>query len=197
MFNTYHPVKANAETGGREYRIALTEEERRIADAIDLDDDSDHRNGYEVYLANAQLIPPLMASLSARDAIPAHWLHYWTDPDCNPGRIKASRQGVFERNGCMGEDIYTHPNFIKHLRYMLLGCELPQHVAAAFLRKAGNPSWISSRDAIDLGKLARKLARENALASPVVTDEFLKLALENQFSVSAALTLREAVSQLR
>ena len=181
----------------RVYRIALTHDERHLADAIDLANDWDHRDAHETYLANARLIPALLAMLVARSAIPSHWLQYWTDPVCNPGRIRASRQGLFERNGCKGEDIYTHPNFVTHLRYLLLGCELPQHVREAFLKKAGNPRWVSSRDAIDLGKFARKLARENSLAPHQAPEEFLKLALENRFSVSAALTLREAVRQLR
>ncbi|WDF72278.1 hypothetical protein [Novosphingobium sp. KACC 22771] len=184
-------------TTDREYRIALSDTERRLADAIYLDNDYDHPDAHEIYVANARLIPALLAALNARGAMPPHWPPYWTDPDCNPGRIRASRQGLFERNGCMGEDIYTHPNFARHLRYLLLGCELPQHVREAFLKKAGNPRWVSPRDAIDLGKFARKLARENSLTPHHATEEFFKLALENGFSVSVALTLRDAVSQLR
>ncbi|WP_062788435.1 hypothetical protein [Novosphingobium capsulatum] len=184
-------------TVGREYRIALTDYERCLADAINLEDDWDCPEAHEIYLANARLIPELLAALAKRGAMPSHWLKYWTDPACNPGRIRASRQGLFERNGCMGEDIYTHPNFVRHLRYLLLGCELTRHLRETFLKKAGNPRWISSRDAIDLGKFARKLARENGLAAYEATEEFLKLALESGFTASAALTLREAVSQLR
>lgn len=181
----------------RNYRIELTAQERDWADRIDLGEDHDHIDAHDIYLANGPLILALLTSLEARGAVPEHWLQYWTDPDSNPGRIKASRRGLFERNGCNGEDIYTHPNFVKHLRYLLLGSELPRHVSETFVKRAGNPRWISSGEAIDLGKFARKLARDNALAAPLAAGEFFKLALENGFSLSAALTLREAVGQMR
>ena len=67
---------------------------------------------------------PLLSSLSERGGVPAHRLSYWNDIEYNPGRVKASRKVLFERNDCLGVDIYTHPHFIKHLRHLLLGADL-------------------------------------------------------------------------
>jgi len=180
-----------------EYLIELTDDERSIADQIDLRYLETWGSDHEIYLNNGPLIISLMTSLEARDAIPAYWTSYWTDPSSNPGRVKASRKALFEKGNDTDEEIFTHPNFVKHLRYLLLGCELPGHVAKAFMQKAGNPEWVSARDAIDLGKFVRKLARENQIPAHQAVEEFFKLALQMSIKTAAALVLRDAVKQMR
>lgn len=181
----------------RLYCIELTADERSLADKIDLEYIEQWRGDHETFLKNGPIICALMASLDARAAIPAYWISYWTDPSCNPGRAKASRKALFERGNETDQDIFSHPNFITHLRYLLLGNELPAHVAKAFKEKAGNPEWVSARDAIDLGKSARKLARENQIPSHQAAQEFLKLALQMGIKTSAALVLHDALKQMR
>jgi hypothetical protein len=72
-------------------------------------------------LGNKIPIAKLVESLFRRSAIPFQRLSYWNDPSCNFGRIKASRQGVFGRNGCRGKAIIIDPNFSKYLRYFSTG----------------------------------------------------------------------------
>ena len=169
-----------------------------MVEAIDLSvSHEDHDQGHTAFVRNQSPILALMASLSGRNGIPEHWHNYWTDPAYKPGRIKASRKGLFERNGCTGDDIYTHPNFIRHLRFLLIGSELPLHLREAFARKLGDPKWVSSGDAIELGKYARKLTRENGMNGSESAEEFFKLALDVGLGLTQALIIMETVRQVR
>lgn len=180
------------------YRLAFTTEEETLLQQIDLSPSHcSHVEAHEAYKANRQPILALLTSLGERGGIPEHRIRYWTDPDYNPGRIKASRKGVFERNGCHGDDICTHPNFIRHLRYLLFGSELPRLTSDAFEREAGKPEWVNSSDAIALGKHARKLVRENGMTGYEAAEEFFKLALDMGLSLDAALIVMRAVKQVR
>lgn len=181
----------------RNYWIELTADERSLADEIDLEYIEEWRGDHEIFLKNGPVIIALMASLDARAALPAYWISYWTDPSCNPGRVKASRKALFQRGNESDQDIFSHPNFVSHLRFLLLGNELPAHVAKAFMQKAGNPEWVSARDAIDLGKSARRLARENQIPSHQAAEDFFKLALQMGIKTSAALVLRDALKKMR
>jgi hypothetical protein len=41
---------------------------------------------------------------------------------------------MFERHGNMGPGTYTHPHFVRLLRYILFGADLPEGVVAEFER---------------------------------------------------------------
>lgn len=85
------------------YHIELTAPERTIFEQIDLR--VLHRNHDEchtAYNANKDPALALVSSLTERKGVPAQRLRYWNDPRYNYGRIKASRKGLFERNGCTG-----------------------------------------------------------------------------------------------
>lgn len=97
----------------------------------------------------------------------------------------------------MGEDIYTHPHFIKDLRYILLGADLPRNLMEAFEEKVGNPKWVSYSDALNLGKFARQLVRRNGLAPSEACEEFFKLALDLELGVDSALRIRSLVKETR
>ena len=88
------------------YHIELTDKESILVDEIDFESYT-----HESYLANKQPILALLESLTGRDAIPEQRLKYWNDPDYCTTPGKASHKGVFEGNGCTGDDIYTHPHF--------------------------------------------------------------------------------------
>lgn len=180
------------------YHIELTADQRRLVEQLDLRTvHASHDEARAAYLSNRQPILALVRSLSARDAVPQERIRYWNDPDYNPGRIKASRKGLFERNSCTGDDIYTHPHFLKHLRYFLFGADLSDAVILAFEEGVGNPAWVSSSDAPAIGKLARDLTRRHGLDRSSAESEFFKLALDMGLGLTSALRIRQAVQQVR
>ncbi len=180
------------------FRIAMTDAEEAIVARIDFGEGhGGQRDRHAAYLANREPILELLESLTERRGIPAHRLGYWNEPEFNPGRVKGSRKQMFERHGTMGREIYTHPNFVRHLRYILFGAELPESVMVEFESEVGNPEWVSYGDALELGKFARRLVRTNRLAPHEAGDEFFKLSLDLGLSVDEALRIREIVRETR
>lgn len=139
-------------------------------------------------------IVALLRSLSDRQAIPQERRNYWNIPDYNPGRVLASRKGVFERNGTLGEDIYSHPHFIPYLRFFLFGAELPDEMISAFEAGVGDPAWASSSDIVPIGKLPRDLTRRHGLDKSSAADELFKLCLDMGLELSTAESVLRARS---
>jgi hypothetical protein len=190
----------NREVTGRmeKYHIAFTEEESALLSKIDLrSDHQNHDEGHAAYLANREPILALLKLLSARRAVPAVRLSYWNDPNYRSGRVKGSRKALFERNGCTGADIYIHPHFLEHLRYLLFGSELPHAVIEEFEKRVGNPEWVSSSDIVPLGKAARDLTRRYRLDIAAAPEEFFKLCLDMGLGLSVAESVMRAVKQIR
>ena len=178
--------------------IELTDEETAILGAIDLRvSHSTHDEGHAAYLANKRPILALLQSLGERGAIPHQRLSYWNDPDYNTGRPRTSHKGVFERNGCTGEDIYTHPHFLQYLRYFLFGPDLPDPVIAKFEEKVGNPDWVTSSDIVPISKYARALTRQFGLDRRHAAEEFFKLCLDMGLGLSTAGIVPRSVMQIR
>ena len=178
------------------FAIDLTENEQALVDKIDLRlRHASWEEGHAAYNNNKKPICDLLKSLSKRNGIPRERLNYWNDPNYQSGRIKASHKGLFERNGCTGEDIYEHPHFIKHLRYFLFGPDLPEEVMAAFENEAPNPKWVTSGDIVPIGKLARRLVRERGLEKHHAAEEFFKLGLDLGYGLSTASRLKRAIMQ--
>lgn len=180
------------------YHIQLTDNEAALVEAIDLR--SDHRNhheGHTAWLNNQSPILELLRSLDTRKAIPQERLNYWSDPSYRTGRIKASRKGIFERNGCTGNDIYTHPHFLEHLRYFLFGCELPDAVIDEFETQVGDPRWVSGSDSIEIGKFARTLVRKYDLDRSQAPEEFFKLCLDLGLGRNTSERVMASVKQVR
>jgi hypothetical protein len=113
------------------------------------------------------------------------------------GRIRTSHKGLFERNNCAGDEIYTHPHFLKYLRYFLFGAELPPNVVAEFEAEVGEPRWVSLSDAIPLGKAAREITKRHGLTPHSAAEEFFKLCLDLGLSVNVADTVSRAVRKLK
>jgi hypothetical protein len=180
------------------YHIKLTDDEAANLAKIDLESsNSDYERARKAYESNKIPILSLLHSLNERDAIPRERLNYWSDPRYNQGRIKASRKGVFERNGTKGADIYTHPNFVPYLRYFLFGVDLPDEVIENFEIKVGNPQWITSSDIVPLGKFARSLTRQHGLDTSYAPEEFLKLCLDIGLGLNTAERVMRSVKQVR
>ena len=153
------------------------------------------RVDHEQWKRQGPLILLLLKSLTDRKAIPEIRLRYWSDPDYQIGRIKASHQGLFERNRTTGKDIYTHAHFLPYLRYFILGAQLPEQVNAEFQEVVGDPEWVSSGDVTDITKGTRRLVREYGLHGE--DEEFYRLALDVGLSLSFAKAVRDAVKQVK
>jgi hypothetical protein len=172
--------------------ISLTPDESVHAQALVFEiDDLEDRGDFPV---NAQRALSLTKALMARKGVPDHRRRYFTDPDFNPGGRGRSRQQVFERNGCVGDAILLHAHFLPHLRYFLQGADLPSPVRAAFRGAVQQMEPITSGDLAPLGKLARKLARDQRLSPHVAQEEFFKLALDCGLSAWQAESVRKAVA---
>ena len=182
----------------KKYHIELTDQEKALVETIDLRTSHRHHSeGHAAYEANKQPILALLKSLSERHAIPEERLNYWRDPAYNTGRLKASHKGVFKRNGCTGQEIYTHPHFIPYLRYFLFGADLPDGVIGKFEEEVGNPCWVTSSDIVPIGKFARALVREHRLNRAHAPEEFFKLCLDIGLGLDTARSVRRSVMQLR
>lgn len=182
----------------KKYHIELTADEAALLSKIDLQvAHRSHAEGHAAYNANKVPILALVRSLSARQAIPQERRNYWKVPDYNPGRVQASRKGVFERNGTLGEDIYGHPHFLPYLRYFLFGAELPDEVITAFEAGVGDPAWVSSSDIVPIGQLARDLTRRHGLDKSSAADEFFKLCLDMGWDSTLLSSVLRAVRQIR
>ncbi|MBZ8119813.1 hypothetical protein KUD11_14320 [Roseovarius sp. LXJ103] len=174
------------------YAIELTEDESEILSGIEFDQPAlDH----EQYKRQGLLVLRLLKSLVERSAIPEARLRYWSDPEYQIGRSKASHKGLFERNGRQGDEIYTHPHFLKYLRYFLYGANLPEGAISEFERVIGNPEWVSSGDITDITKGTRDIVRRHGLKDQ--DEEFFRLALDVGLDVWFAKSVRDSVKQVR
>lgn len=180
------------------YHIELTKDEAALLSKIDMrTSHASHEERHDAYKANRKPILALVRSLSERRALPNERLNYWNDPAYNPGRIKASRKGVFERNGCLGDDIYIHPHFIRHLRYFLFGADLPESLISEFSQGIGDPLWETSSDDLSIGKRARYLAQHHGLDMAIAAEEFFKLCLDLGLGLDPAVRVKRTVQRAR
>lgn len=176
-----------------QFAIELLLHERALFSALTL-----HApNNPTDYKRNGEVALQLTQSLAARDAIPEHRLRYFTDPEYNISNPKRSRQGVFERNGCGGAAILRHVHFLPHLRYFLLGANLPDSIRDAFKAEVQSCGQVTSGDLEPLKAKARTLARMHGQKPRELADEFFKLALDCGLSPDMAAFVRGAVKALR
>ena len=183
--------------GAAKYHIDLDPAEQRLLAAIDFGLESDRLpDPHAVYLSNQAPLLALLKSLTDRQAIPSTRIKYWTDPDYFLGRTKSSHRGIFERNGNRGDEIYTHPHFLKFLRYFLFGAKLPAEVIASFEEKVGNPEWVTSSDIVPISHHARALMRKYGLPHDA-PEEFFKLALDMGLSLYTASAIQRSAKQGR
>ncbi len=176
------------------FAIALEPEEQALLDELEFDV---HKLDHDTFEPNAARARDLTKALAARGGIPEHRRRYFTDPDYHPGGRNKSRQQVFERNGCRGDDILMHAHFLPHLRYFVHGPDLPEAVTARFVEAVKDCGMVTSSDVVPLGNFARKLARDFRLQKYEASEEFFKLALELSLRPYVADSIRRAVLQLR
>lgn len=179
----------------REPDFALTEPEQKLLATINFD--ALKLDGYEDAKRNGNAVCDLMKSLIARKAIPELRVKWFTDPKLYPGGRGKSRQQVFERNGCRGEEIFRHPHFLEYLWYFLYGANLPASAIEEFRTALKERGQISSSDVVPLGKTARQIARSHGLQAHDASEEFYKLALDCGIWHSYAEHIRDAVRKMR
>ena len=178
--------------------INLTDEEKALFRKIDLrPSHENHDEHFAALIANKEPILALLQSLCERRAIPRERWKYWDNPDYNTGMTNASHKKVFERNGTVGEDIYTHPHFIRYLRYFLFGPDLSVYIVESFKNQVGNPDWVTSGDIVPIGECARSLTRKHNLNRKDAAEEFFKLSLEIGLGLETAKFVRQSVMKLR
>lgn len=140
--------------------------------------------------ASAELMPLLLD----RNAIPAERLAYFTDPGCLDG--KRSRLDVFDGNGTRGDEVFEHPNFLKHLRYFVHGSRLPVKVQQAMREQVDDPRHFTSGDLEPVRVLARQLVRQQRLGADT-SDAFFQLMLDLGLSADQAHSVRKTVMTVK
>lgn len=174
------------------HEIELTEQEQQLLSGIEL---NASRVDHEQYQSQGPLVLELLQSLIDRNAIPEARQRYWQDPEYQIGRVKASHQGLFERNGTRGNDIYTHLSFLKYLRYFLFGAQLPAPAIAEFEEAVGNPDWVTSGDITEISKATRAIVRKYRLQNE--DEEFYRLALDVGLNQWFAKAVRDTAKQVK
>ena len=180
------------------HHIELTADEARDTGMITFNVKKlNHAELRRAVVANEEPIARLMQSLHQRNAIPEPRRRYWEDPECNIGGNGKSRRSVFERNGRRGNDIYTHPHFLPHLRYFLFGAELDEAVMREFEDQVEGLEPITSGDLEPIRACVRRLTRQHQLDRKPAAEEFFKLCLDMELGVIRAAAVRETVMKTR
>jgi hypothetical protein len=173
--------------------VTLTAPERRLADRISFDPrDRDFERLRESCAAAGELA----RSLFARGAIPEIRMRYFDDPLLNPGGRK-SRCQVFRDNGRSDEEIVEDGNFLKHLRYMIFGPDLPAAVIDGFRRVLEEDAGSTGMVQDQLRAFVRDQVRTRALERLDAAEAFFMLTLECGESLSLVASVREAAMSVR
>lgn len=172
--------------------IHLTEDELELLAQIAFD----HASHSELRASLAPMTA-LTESLLNRYAVPEVRLLYFTDPEHNPGARGKSREQIFEQNGTAGDDILSHPSFLKILEYFVFGPQLPANVINMFKEEAAFSGRLTYGDIDDLAPKARAAVRAYRLMPHTAAEEFHKLALECGAAPSSAASLRKSILAMR
>ncbi|MCG8512079.1 MAG: hypothetical protein MI741_22920 [Rhodospirillales bacterium] len=181
-----------------DFTIVLTAPERQLVEKIEFNA-ATLAHDRKAIQENGERACQLMEFLIAREeAIPAHRVSYFTDPDYNIGGRNFSWKQTFERNGTQVYAIFRHPHFLPFLRYFIFGPDLPSGVLTAFRREVeACHGPITSGDVLPLAKFARQQARANQLDPRTACEEFFKLGLEYGLGPDWAAVLRRQVRTIR
>ncbi len=162
------------ERTARPERLNLTEEEERL---LGLVESFDPHEIYADRMEKLEAASSLTKSLIRRCAIPKSRQAYLTRPKYNIG-TRMSKLEVFARNGTTGDAIFRHPNFLKYLRYLIFGPDLPKEVIEGFCELIDSCWGVTSGDVDKLWQYAKKATREFGLEKRRAAEEFYKLAIE-------------------
>ena len=174
--------------------VALTKEEQALFDSIcwNMNELVRRDDRFEHF----EKMGMLAESLVERKAIPKVRIAYFTDPEMNAGGYGKSRKQVFEKNGTTGRDIMRHPHFMAHLRYFVLGPDLPKPVIEGFCKVIEDDAGTAGMVLSQIKAFVRKVVRDRALDPGHAADEFFKLAHEVDQG-SLAENVRSAAKSVR
>ncbi len=179
-------------------KITLTEPEKKLYEEINLNLDSSFSspNSQEKLSKATNASRQLTISLMNRNVIPKIRLRYLNDPEYNVGSLK-SRIEIFESNGTRGEEIYGHGNFLKHLKYLIDGPDLPLSVISQFQKIINDDKGTSGELQDEVRKFTRSTCRKLNMTPKQAAEEFYKLALECELDESFSLSIRKAAMSVR
>ncbi|MHC5057053.1 MAG: hypothetical protein ACYTKD_20440 [Planctomycetota bacterium] len=179
--------------------VVLTAEEESLLARIDFNPDQFALGGnsHDVMSESCAAAKTLTLSLLERDAIPAIRKEYLANPKYNIGKKKMSRLEVFESNGTCGDAIFEHPHWLKYLRYIIYGPDLPKEAISGFRRIVSEDAGTSGMVLDSLCKYVRSETRKRDLGRRRAADEFHKLALECGVDDHTARCVRDAARQVR
>lgn len=172
--------------------IKLTNEELNLLEKINFSS-----NNFDVLRDSLEPQRLLTDLLLKREAIPAVRLKYLSDPEFNPSGRGKSRIQVFEKNGTPEEEISSHANFMKHLKYFIFGPDLPEYVISDFISTVVCSGRICLSDIQGYNAKARAYVRSSGFDSHTVAEEFFKLAMEHGAIPSSAASLRASILSVR
>ncbi|MDP3072299.1 MAG: hypothetical protein Q8N18_18555 [Opitutaceae bacterium] len=176
----------------QEPTFKLTVTEKKILAQVDFDLTQTGSEALPSLTAACQLTK----SLLDRKAIPEPRIRYFFDPEFNLGK-NYSRKDQFERRGNQGDAIYTHPHFLKYLRYFLFGPDLPPTAIGAFAQRVTESGgFVSDSDYPDLNQIVRQAIKTYGLDPAAAAEEFFKLALECGLDPSTARRFRDTAKKI-
>ncbi len=170
------------------YEIELNETEKQYLSNIDF-----NLSNHDEAAISCENSLHLMKSLISRKAIPEVRVKYLKDPNYNL-EARKSRIEVFESNGKYGEDIFRHPHFIKHLKYIVYGPDVKRDVKFAFMEMIESfGGYVSGSDTDEIKAFIRKHfgSKVPAKDKKKITNEVFMLCLE------AGLTPDESYSIIK
>lgn len=165
--------------------VQLTEEERRLLARVQFDPQQYSEDSAAAAVA-------LTRSLVSRGAIPEVRLRYLRDPEFNIGGRGKSRLDVFRLNGLSGDDIIAHPHFLKYLKYLIFGPDLPEETIEGFRQILIDDMGTSGELLDQLRRYVRAEVRRLHMDRDKAREEFFKLALECGLDLYFAESIRRA-----
>lgn len=144
---------------------------------------------------NGELAGILAASILERDAVPKHRLDYLNNA-AHDAKGSASVMDAFAEEGLSGERLHRDERFLKYLRYMICGPDLPQPVVKSFVTEVENRTPEGEIDNRRVLLKARELARKSE-APAARAEAFYMLALECQLDPGLARDIRTTVARMK
>lgn len=120
----------------------------------------------------------LVESLVGRGAISKVRLLQITD-DRYGIKQNLSIWGMYKRNRRKKREMIRDPNFAKHVRFLVLGPDLPSGLCSEFLAHVDECGPLTGGDDWAIKQCARSLVRRHQIQTER-TDEFFRLALEHE-----------------
>lgn len=151
---------------------------------------------YDKRISKLETAESLARSLLSRGAIPEVRFSYFTKPEYNLSNPKKSHEDNFESNGTKGEEILSHPHFLKYLKYFIHGAELPKSLKAELAALKESHSY--DDDFVeDAAPIIKKYFKSFSSERTAFAEEVFKLCLDLNVPLAYAKLLRDKVMSWR